>query len=711
MNASSTQDYEFFKRLFNAAPDVMILVDRDGRIVVANQQVQNTFGYQGAELLGQSIELLIPERYRAAHPALRERYFATAVARTMASWRSLTARHRNGSEIAVEVSLGKISTPDATHVLASIRDVSERRRMESLIHHSTFILERLATGAPLQELLDAALHSLEQVFPALDCAIVRRTCGNRIAILAAPRLAEAFETLLARWTQADAPAGFEALLHGERLILTDADHGDRTALFRHLGRSHGRHACWSEPVRDSRGSTLGALVTLCREPREPAPEESEQLAFTAHLAAVAIERDIRHEESLAHQEQLRHKQKLEAVGALTGGIAHEFNNLLQIISAYTNFALEGTLATERIYQDLQMVQAATQRATSITRQLLSSCRRQPLDRRLLDLNSLVADTVKLLRPLVAENVTITATYDPATLLVSADYIHLQQVLINLCINARDAMPGGGELQIATLARPAEASDGASYPADGLPRPLAIVSVADTGSGMTPETRQRIFEPFFTTKELGQGTGFGLSTALGIVQQHGGEIEVDSVVGSGSTFRIILPAEEEAATRAIRGRPKPSRTADLATAGEQILLAEDEPAVRDGLERILRFAQYRVVAAATGEEAWQMYRAAPDNFDLALLDVIMPGFGGREVARRIRHLRPGCPLIFCTGYDPDADTADDGILADVPTLTKPVTAKKLLRAVRSALTASPEPPDETARTRKTPNSVIPLAIEC
>ncbi len=672
-----------FEQLFCSAPDAMIVVDTDGRIVMANEQTLRMFGYRREELLGQMVELLIPARHRLDHPKQREQYLKNPVTRPMGLWRSLLALHRDGTEIPVDVSLGRVETPHGNYILSSVRDVTERRWMETIIQGNNVTLERIAKGAPLGEILETIVTLFEQSHPSLHCAILR--CDPQqpcLHVESAPRLSPRYQQLLAgEAIEPGQGTWHEAVFHGERVVATTTL-GSFIASLGPLTREGGVQGVWSEPVVDSTGATLGAVVALCREPREPLPRELDQLTFSAHLAGIGMERDARSKELLSHQEQLRQRQKLEAVGALAGGISHEFNNLLQVIAAYTNFTLEGIAADHPGRDDLLTVQTAAQRATSLTRQLLSFCRKQPLDRCSFDLNGLIADTVSLVRPLIGENITLGVSRIPDALLVFGDYGQIQQVVMNLCINARDAMPDGGQLELSTQIDPPRA-DRAAAGIELDPRGArALLTVRDTGCGMTAEVRSRIFEPFFTTKELGRGTGLGLSMVYGIIEQHCGQLEVESSPGNGSCFRITLPI-------AHGKRPEPPQElpaihdSDEERSGK-ILVVEDDAAVREALERILRMAKRPIVTAGNGEEAWQIFSAAPDEFSLAILDMVMPGIGGREVAQRIRELRPGFPLIFCTGYDPDANAELDKSLGYVPVLVKPVESKQLLRTVRNSL---------------------------
>lgn len=378
------------------------------------------------------------------------------------------------------------------------------------------------------------------------------------------------------------------------------------------------------------------------------------------------------------QEERRQSQKLEAVGQLAGGIAHEFNNLLQAITGYTGYAMEGLPTEDQRYQDLQQVRTAADRAAMLTRQLLGFSRQQMLERRHVDPNGAIADLAKMLGTVIGDHIELDLTLGENVSTVSADPGALQQILLNLCLNARDAMSSGGKLLIRTqdlLMR--RAFD--AWETDIPPGRYAVVSVTDTGSGMTPEVKARIFEPFFTTKEVGQGTGLGLATVYGIVQQHEGIIHVYSEPDRGSTFKIYLPAVDVAA-HADSDRQKAAAPGGT----ETILLAEDEPLVRDLAARVLREAGYRVLDASDGEQALAVYQENREHVSLLMLDAVMPGLTGHEVYDRVRAEDPDARFIFCTGYDPETARSSFMKQENLRVVQKPFDPDALLGTVREVL---------------------------
>jgi DNA-binding response OmpR family regulator len=378
---------------------------------------------------------------------------------------------------------------------------------------------------------------------------------------------------------------------------------------------------------------------------------------------------------MTSEEALRHAQKMEAIGKLAGGVAHDFNNLLQVILGGLGLVMMDIPPNSPIRQELSEVLTAAERATTLVRQLLVFSRRQVLELTDLDINHVVIDLSKMIRRFIGEtiNLEINTCRDPTT--VRADSGQIEQVLMNLCINARDAMPRGGKISIDT---DNQAFDEERCRVDSWAKPgrYVVLRVTDTGMGMDQETVEHIFEPFFTTKEAGEGTGLGLSTVYGIVQQHDGFITVKSTPHQGTTFKIYLPVVDRVA--ASIEEPK----ADAAPGGvETVLLAEDDLGVRVLGERILKKAGYQVLTATDGIEALSLFEEHGDKIDLALLDVVMPKLGGPAVIEKIRSKHPELPVLFTSGY---MSTPMLPELGAVHLIQKPFNTKQLLEKVRELL---------------------------
>lgn len=400
----------------------------------------------------------------------------------------------------------------------------------------------------------------------------------------------------------------------------------------------------------------------------------------ARLEAELSERGRAEKERVSLEEQLRASQKMEAIGSLAGGIAHDFNNLLSVILSYADFALTDLPADHPTHHDLLQVQKAATRAAALTRQLLAFSRKQVLQPIMLDVNQVVTGLEKMLRRILGEDIDFVQVLAPDLGLTLADPGQIEQVLMNLIVNARDAMAKGGKLTIETSNVEVNAELAAKHLAVE-PGPFVQLSVSDTGCGMDEQTRSRIFEPFFTTKEKDRGTGLGLSTVYGIIRQSGGNIWVYSEVGGGTTFKIFLPRDISVST----ATPIKPSLAPVRTRGtETILVAEDEVALNSIVRRALESAGYKVIAATNGEEALRVSSQYPGEIHLLLTDVVMPKLNGKTLAEQIITRRPLLRIVFMSGYTDEAIVHHGVLNAGVHFLVKPFTAGDLTRKVREVL---------------------------
>lgn len=388
------------------------------------------------------------------------------------------------------------------------------------------------------------------------------------------------------------------------------------------------------------------------------------------------------QEALRHKErELRQAQKLDAIGSLAGGVAHEYNNLLQAIRGFTQFALDELDSEHPAAKDLEQVIKTADRAASLTRQLLSFSRSESLVSDEVNTNEVITELLRLLRPLIGSQVNIKVALDENIGNLSADSTMVQQMLMNLCINARDAMPDGGEIMIST--RDVNLCEEYCQAHNGLhPGRHVRIALTDTGTGMSPELIQRIFDPFFTTKVVGKGTGLGLAMVYGLVQQHGGTIHVYSEVGMGTTFKIHLPVSGVASVVSV-----PESIDDARGGSELILIAEDEPLVRAVSVRLLTRAGYRTIEATDGQEAIDLFIEHQSELSLVLLDVVMPNKTGREACDSIQIMQPGFPVVFCTGFDPAASNSGLSRNECFPVVEKPFEPARLLSVIRKTLDAA------------------------
>jgi PAS domain S-box-containing protein len=388
--------------------------------------------------------------------------------------------------------------------------------------------------------------------------------------------------------------------------------------------------------------------------------------------------------------QLHQAQKMEAIGRMAGGVAHDFNNLLTAITGYCELLLSDMDAQDLRRSDVEEIKKAADRAAALTRQLLAFSRRQLLAPQVLDLNVVMANMDKMLRRMIGEDIDLVTLLDPALGRVKADPGQIEQVLMNLAINARDAMPQGGKLTIETANVDLDETYARRHIAVS-PGPYVMLAVSDTGHGMDEETKSHIFEPFFTTKEPGKGTGLGLSTVYGIVKQSGGDIYVYSEPGHGTTFKIYLPRVDASAEASAAAQA----ASNPVSGSETILLVEDDEGVQELIRRILERNGYTVLAARRGDEAVQIAEQHAAPIDLLVTDVVMPEMSGRELVKRLMALRPTVKVLYISGYADSAIVRHGVLEADATFLQKPFTPDELARKVRAALEAG-TPADDRSR---------------
>lgn len=452
------------------------------------------------------------------------------------------------------------------------------------------------------------------------------------------------------------------LLDPENDVFAQAEEHDRLIdEFRRTGRLDGFEVKWKR--KDGSAITVrisGRAVSSADEPAD---------------VLEAIAEDVTDRRAL--EDQFRQAQKMEAVGRLAGGVAHDFNNLLMVISGYAEVILAQVDPASPLLEKGRAIQLAADRATTLTRQLLAFSRKQLLELKVVDVNAIVQDMERLLRPLIGENIDLVTVLSPEAAHTRADAGQLEQVIMNLVVNAKDAMPAGGRL---TLRTENVVLDENHRRGQQFIRPGNYVTlmVSDTGMGMDRETQSRIFEPFFTTKEKGKGTGLGLSTVYGIVKQSGGYVMVQSELGRGTTFQIYLPL--------VKGTvEKRSVTVPEAVGGtETILLVEDEESVRQLVRDTLSAKGYKVLEAENGEAGFAAAASHQGKLDLVITDVVMPGMGGREMVKQLIETRPGIKVLYLSGYTEDAIISDGSIEKGTAFLQKPFTLQSLSRKVREVL---------------------------
>jgi signal transduction histidine kinase/CheY-like chemotaxis protein len=521
--------------------------------------------------------------------------------------------------------------------------------------------------AAVRETLDVPLVALFEAVPGSDMLLMRAGLGWREGVVGQLLLQDG----------ANPPLG-RALERGEALV-TAAAPGEACLHGLPLFRDHGVESGVSVPLTGPDGPT-GILGGYARDGRAFSPDDVHFVQAVANILAAALDRREAEEGLIQSQIRLQSVQKMEAIGRLAGGIAHDFNNLVQAIGGYTEILLRRLPEHDPLRRHAEEIKKAGDRAAALTRQLLAFSRQQVMQSKVLDLNTVVANVEALLRRLIGEDIELETILEQGLGAVRADAAQLEQVLMNLAVNARDAMPDGGTLTIET--RNVELTRADQREAFAIQTgPYVLLAVSDTGCGMDAETRARAFEPFFTTKPPGHGTGLGLSTVYGIVKQSGGYIWVDSEPGLGTRVRIYLPRVDLPVETLEARRPLPS-SAPRGT--ETLLLVEDEEGVRDLIREWMGGHGYTVLAAANGLEALDLAEAYQGRIHLLIADVVMPQMGGPALASRLLPLRPDMKVVYVSGYADEA-IGDPELLRDgAAFLQKPFTLDSLLRQVREIL---------------------------
>ena len=452
-----------------------------------------------------------------------------------------------------------------------------------------------------------------------------------------------------------------------------------------IGRTSTELNFWGRPedrvtfveMLKTQGSVRDLEITFRTKSGEirEAMDSAELIDVAGQQCAIAIFRDITERKTL--EKQMRQTQKMEAVGQLTGGIAHDFNNLLGVIIGYSEILEQRLPPDDPLRKECLQIKKAGQSAASLTRQLLAFSRQQVLDPRVLDLNSIILSVQKMLRRLIGEDIELKTNLDSALGCVKADQSQIEQVILNLAVNARDAMPQGGKLLIETAKVNLDEDYARRHPPQ-LPGPYVLLAVTDTGIGMDAETQARIFEPFFTTKEIGKGTGLGLSTVYGVVRQSGGHIWVYSELGLGTTFKIYLPCAEQPA----RVQQPSAAPAESIRGSETILLVEDEEALRELTRNLLEGSGYTVLEAELPEAAIEIALRYGGKIHVLLTDMVMPGMNGKDLAAKLNPLRPEMKVVYMSGY---SSFSHAGLVdSEIALLAKPFTREKLLRKLRETL---------------------------
>jgi PAS domain S-box-containing protein len=621
------------RAIVETASDVIVIIDEDSNLLYFNPSTEKVFGYTAEELKGQKLTLLMPEHLRDRHSAGFKNYRDTG--RRNIKWESLEliGRHKDGHEIPLEISFSEFHTNGTRNFTGIIRDITARKEAER---------ELLKSNERYRDLVENAhdviySHDLQGNYTSMNRAVELVTGYTRE------------EALSMNLAQIIVPEHLET---AREMIARKLEGLDGTAYELDI------------LAKDGRRVTVEVNTKLIVHDGVP-------------IGVQGIARDITQRKML--EEQLLQSQKLESVGRLAGGIAHDFNNMLTAINGYSDLVLRQIGKDDPIRHNIEEIKKAGERSAELTHQLLAFSRRQILQPEYVDLNETISDTSSMLKRLIGEDIELFSALKPAVGSIKVDPGQLSQIIMNLVVNARDAMPNGGKLTIETSNVFLD-SDYAQRHLGVLPGAYVMLSVSDTGIGMTAEQQEQIFEPFYTTKEVGKGTGLGLATVYGIVKQSGGNINVYSEVGHGTTFKIYLPRVVE--------RDETFEVQDsfskLVLGVETILLVEDEDLVRSLSRQVLEACGYSVIEAVDGVEALEVFEKMGRRIDLLITDVVMPRMGGPELAEHLLALAPELPILFASGYTDDAIVRHGVLKTNVNFIQKPFTIDDVTRKVRDLL---------------------------
>jgi two-component system, cell cycle sensor histidine kinase and response regulator CckA len=612
------------RAIVDSSVDAILTIDDAGTIQSVNPVVGQIFGYAPHELLGQNVSILIPSGERAQHAEHLATYVRTGIKRILGQIREVQAVRKDGSHLPIEIQITEFQVLGRRFFSGTMRDLTRIREAEE-------------AGRRQHEILQGVFDHIPVMIAFLD---------DRGAPLVVNR---EWERTLG-WKLEDAQ-GLDLLAE----MYPERSYRDMVLAFFSAAERR-----WSEfKTKTKNGSLIDTAWATIR---------------LSDGTAIAIGEDVSERKRL--EQQLWQSQKLEAVGRLAGGIAHDFNNVLNVIMGYAEMLARPLPADGPERRKVAKIQKAAERAASLTRQLLAFSRQQVLQPRVLELGTVVGDVMGMLKRSIGEDIEIRSTLN-ATGRVRADPGQMEQVLLNLAVNARDAMPTGGKLTIETSDAEIDEPYARLHPT-ALEGRYVMLAVSDNGQGMDPATQARIFEPFFTTKAKGKGTGLGLSTVYGIVKQSGGYVWVYSEPGLGTTFNIYLPrVDAQVASREPAARKEGAIT-------ETILVVEDQDAGREMITEILGAEGYRIMAAADGNEAQELARRSPERIDLLLTDVVMPKMSGNDLARALTAHHPDMRVLYMSGYTSEMishhGVLDEGILF----LQKPFTPGALSKRVRQVL---------------------------
>ncbi len=622
------------RSILDSAVDGIVIISDKGQIRLFNPAAEKIFGYRQREVIGQNVSILMPEPHRSRHDQYIRSYIVSRKPKVIGVGREAMGQRKDGSTFPIELAISEVTIGDRRYFTGIIKDITERHQSASALKQSEerfrVLVEAMNDGLAVQD-------------------------GKGEIVYVNPRFCEILgyekQCLMGKKVHELMDAASQIVLQSE-LEEGEAAGGDMVEL----------------RMEKENGDPLHVRVSA-KAIHTPEGE---------HKGSFVVITDVTQIKKLQHQ--LIQSQKMEAVGRLAGGVAHDFNNLLTVIMGFVDLSLKGLDKQNALYHNIIQIDEAAKRAGSLTRQLLAFSRKQVMQPVVIELNEIVSNLEEMLHRLIGEDIILTTRLDTMTGAIKVDPVQIEQVIVNIAVNARDAMPKGGQLTIETHRVLLE--DGHLGIEDDVPPgKYAMIAITDTGVGMDKKIQSQIFEPFFTTKQKGHGTGLGLSTVYGIVKQSGGEIALYSEPGNGTCFKIYLP-QADAGSESL----SESALSETPVCGtETILVVEDEDALRLLVANVLESCGYNVLTAPDGPTALTKYGDGTIGaIDLILTDVVMPQMNGKALVSRLKPAYPEAKILFISGYTDDA-IVNHGVLSPgTPFLHKPFTPDQLIRKIQTLL---------------------------
>jgi len=671
-----------FRNFFEQSGDAFLILD-DGLFIDCNNAAIRSLGYDDKHgiVLHSPAEIspeLQPDGRSSTEKAAEMFAMAFSEGCHRFEWVHLKA---DGSELPVEVSLTPMSLGGKRLLHVVWRDISERKQLELRERTRLEILEKMATSAPLANLLDAIVTFVEKNSPGALCSIlIANTEGTRLFLGAAPSLPDYYNEAVdgLRIKLGMGSCGTAAFLR-RRVVIDDLQGHPYWRGFKPASQA-GLFSCWSEPVLSPEGDLLGTFATYHREPRSPSGNEIALIESAAHLASIVIGRARDNERRNSLEEHVRQMQKMEAIGQLAGGIAHDFNNLLTPILGYAGMVCKILGEEHPCLPKINGILLAANKSKDLVKKLLSFCHKQDLDKTHIDLNRVIDSFKDIIRSTVRANIALEIRPAPDGAHILADQGQMEQILLNLSVNAQDAIEGNGVITIETGR---VFFDDEYVKLNPGVRPGAYVQLAftDDGCGMTDEVMRHIFEPFYTTKATGRGTGLGLATTFAIISQHDGYIKVRSEVGKGTTFSMYFPENRSAAGTSAPPVVEPRRHVQP---DETILITDDNEMILDLARSILEMHGYAVLTASAPSKALDIAASHEGSIDLLITDVVMPEMNGPELYERLLALHPELPVLYISGYRNEVVLRGGAPEEEVVFVPKPFTSEQLMARVEQIL---------------------------